>query len=94
MSTEIKIKNKPKIKRSLELESPWQVILFNCYCHTYDEVIEQIMLALKCGSTDAFAYTDTAEIFGSVTVYRGSFADSIKIASVLGSTGLDVRTTQ
>lgn len=96
MNTQIKIRTTPKISLLNELKEEfiWKVVLFNCYCHTYDEVVEQIMITLKCGYASGCKYTDSAEQYGCVDIYEGSFSDCTKVANVLGSTGLDVKITQ
>jgi ATP-dependent Clp protease adaptor protein ClpS len=30
------------------LDNPWQAVLYNCDCHTYTQVIQQSMLAMRC----------------------------------------------
>ena len=70
-----------------------EVTLFNCDCHSYAQVIDLLMKAIKCDQTTAVRYAVTAESFGSVVVYRGSKEDCEKVASILCSTGLDVSVT-
>ncbi|MEI6280967.1 MAG: hypothetical protein WCP17_03150 [bacterium] len=67
-----------------------EVVLFDCNCHLYAEVIEMLMLAIKCDLTTAVRYTETAQQFGQVSVFRGMKEDCEKVASILSSTGLDV----
>jgi hypothetical protein len=96
MSTQTKIRIIPKnsLLNETKKEFIWKVVLFNCYCHTYDEAVEQIMLTLKCGYGAGGKYADSAEKFGSVDIYEGSFSECTSVANVLGSTGLDVKITQ
>jgi ATP-dependent Clp protease adaptor protein ClpS len=75
-------------------ELTWQTILFNCYCHTFDEVIEQLMKAIGCSATKGSQLANVAEQFGSVSVYAGSEAQCEKVADILSSTGLDVKVSQ
>ncbi len=69
------------------------VTLFNCNCHSYLQVIDLLVKAIKCDHTTAVRYAVTAENFGSVVVYRGTKEDCEKVASILGSTGLNVSVT-
>jgi len=68
----------------------WKVVLFNCYCHTFDEVVEQVCKAISCSSEIASQLTQVAEMTGSVTVFQGGEQQCEKVASILGATGLQV----
>jgi hypothetical protein len=72
----------------------WQTVLYNCECHTFDEVIEQIMLAIKCTEQTASQYANTAHDLGSVAVYKGTKEKCEQVADVLGSIGLNVKVMQ
>jgi predicted DCC family thiol-disulfide oxidoreductase YuxK len=72
------------------LQKESEVILFDCNCHLFEEVIELLILAIKCNEVTAIRYADTAQQFGQVTVFRGLKEDCEKVASILSSTGLDV----
>jgi len=87
-------KNDIKIKTSTKLETTWNVVLFNCYCHSFDEAVEQITKAIGCSSDQAYTYARTAERSGDVTVFSGSFNKCEQIARTLGSTGLQVSVAQ
>lgn len=67
-----------------------EVVLFDCNCHTYADAIEMIQLAVKCDLTTAVRYAETAQMFGQVSVFKGSKEDCEKVATVLACTGLDV----
>lgn len=92
--TKTKITLKKSLLEEIKPEYIWKVVLFNCYCHTYDEVVEQIMITLKCGYSAGSKYADSAEKFGSVDIYEGSFSECTSVANTLGSTGIDVKITQ
>ena len=36
------------------LDNPWQAVLYNCDCHTYAQVIQQLMLAIGCSRDQAY----------------------------------------
>ena len=88
----------PKIDlKTITIAKPelvWSVILFNCNCHTFDDVIEQLMTALGCSSEKASQLTYVADQFGSVKVYEGSKEDCDKVADIIGGTGLVVKVSQ
>lgn len=75
-------------------ELVWSVILFNCNCHTFDDVIEQLMSGIGCSSEKASQLTYVADQFGSVKVYEGGKEDCDRIADIIGSTGLVVKVSQ
>lgn len=72
----------------------WQTILYNCDCHEFWEVIDQIMLAIKCTEPVASQYATTAHNLGSVAVFKGDKEKCEQVADVLGSIGLNVKVTQ
>lgn len=88
--TKINLKTITDIKSELI----WNVILFNCNCHTFDEVIEQLMITLGCSSEKASQLTYVADQFGSVKVYEGNKEDCERVADIIGSTGLVVKVSQ
>lgn len=96
MNTQTKSKTiiKNLVLDQLKQESVWKVILFNCYCHTYDEAVEQIMATLKCGYAAGSRYADNAQKYGNIDIYEGSFSECTQKANILGATGLDVKITQ
>lgn len=71
----------------------WKVILFNCNCHTFDDVIEQLMKAIVCSSATASQLAHVADQFDSVQVYEGDKVDCQRVADILGATGLIVQVT-
>lgn len=75
-------------------ELVWNVILFNCNCHTFDDVIDRLMAALGCSTEKASQLTYVADQFGSVKVYEGSEEECNRIADIIGSTGLIVKVNQ
>ena len=83
----------PKSTLNTDSEHDWRTVLFNCYCHSQDEVLEQLMKALKCSSDTASKLMQVAETMGSVTVFRGDQEYCGKVADVLGATGLVVDVT-
>ncbi len=60
-----------KLDTKVLSEFSWQTILYNCDCHTFDEVIEQLMLAIKCTEQTASQYAMTVHTLGSVVVFKG-----------------------
>ncbi|HWT79856.1 MAG TPA: ATP-dependent Clp protease adaptor ClpS [Candidatus Methylomirabilis sp.] len=69
-----------------------KVFLFNCECHTFEEVITQLLKAVP-GMTRPLAEELAWRVHtqGLAEVYRGSAAECDRVAKVLGETGLIVQ---
>lgn len=69
-----------------------KVFLFNCECHSFEEVIAQLLKAVP-GMTRPLAeeLAWRAHTQGLAEVYRGSAPECDRVAKVLGETGLIVQ---
>ena len=69
-----------------------KVFLFNCECHTFEEVITQLLKAVP-GMTRALAEELAWRVHtqGLAEVFRGSAAECDRVAKVVGETGLIVQ---
>ena len=69
-----------------------KVFLFNCECHSFEEVITQLLKAVP-GMTRPLAeeLAWRAHTHGLAEVYRGSASECDRVAKVLGETGLIVQ---
>jgi ATP-dependent Clp protease adaptor protein ClpS len=65
-----------------------KVTLFNDNYHTFDEVVNQIMLAIGAGEKEAFRLAYIADSRGSVVVYAGDINECVRVSDVLGAIGL------
>jgi ATP-dependent Clp protease adaptor protein ClpS len=65
------------------IQEPATVILFNDEIHTFDEVIEQLIKALRCDTTKAEALTWEVHNNGKAAVYKGEMSECLKVNSVL-----------
>lgn len=66
-----------------------QVMLFDCSCHMFDDVVLQITKATGCSDSQAVQYAKVAEQFGCVAVFNGSSVECNKVITILTSTGLN-----
>lgn len=68
-----------------------KVFLFNCNCHTFEQVITQLMKAIR-GMTRALAEELAWRVHtnGLAEVYRGDPAECDRVAAVLKEIGLIV----
>ena len=60
-----------------------RTILYNDDEHTFDEVIDQVMLATGCSSAKAEAIAWDVDSRGQACVYEGELFDCIKVSAVL-----------
>jgi ATP-dependent Clp protease adaptor protein ClpS len=67
----------------LLVEEPAKVILFNDDAHTFDEVITQLIKALKCSSQHAESLTWEVHNHGKAVVFGGELVKCMQISSVL-----------
>jgi ATP-dependent Clp protease adaptor protein ClpS len=69
-----------------------QVFLFNCDCHSFDQVITQLLKAVP-GMTRPLAEELAWRVHtnGLAEVYRGGFEECERVAKILGEIGLIVQ---
>ena len=65
------------------VQEPAKVILFNDEAHTFDEVIAQLIKALKCTENKAEALAWEAHSNGKAIVYCGELIRCMEISAVL-----------
>jgi len=84
---EIPVKESPVVdisedeQVSIGLQS--KVILFNDDWHTFDEVIGQIIKAIKCSFDEATKKVFEAHMQGKAVIFNGGFKDCLRVSSVL-----------
>gem|GEM_PF-1552781 len=76
-----------------EQSEGWRTILFNCNCHTFDDIITQLV---KCHLSHFQAEFTAYEVHtkGQAIVYEGSKSEASRFARILSSIGLKVRITR
>lgn len=75
-------------------DSGWSVILFNCDCHSFEQVEGILLKAVRCGLAQARAYSWEVHSKGSAVVYQGALERCEAVADVIGSIGLLVKVSQ
>lgn len=82
-----KVKEKEKLfiqdDETTKIKNPFKVILYNDDYHTFDEVITQLMKALKCNFEKARDYAFEAHVNGKAVVFNGELQKCLKISSIL-----------
>ena len=69
-----------------------RVILFNCECHTYDDVIQLLCEAVpRMTPSRAFELAWTVDNTGQAEVFSGSMDTCNEVAASLGAGGLRVQ---
>ena len=73
---------------------PWSTILFNCNCHTFDEVAKQLMKAIRVSYERGMTIADSVHSSGKAVVYTGPRERCEAVAMVLEDIGLIVKVAQ
>jgi len=68
-----------------------RVILYNDDWHTFDEVIVQLIKALKCSFEEAREYTFEVHVKGKSIVFNGPLNDCLKVSSILEEIALSTQ---
>ncbi|NTV67515.1 MAG: ATP-dependent Clp protease adaptor ClpS [Chlorobaculum sp.] len=61
----------------------WRVVLFNDDVHTFDEVIFQIIKAVRCTRSSAEKHTWEVHTKGRSIVYAGEMSNCVRVSAVL-----------
>ena len=70
---------------------PWKTVLFNCDCHTFDEVERQLIKAVRCSISQARAWSWEVHSKGSAVVFEGPRERAEAVADVLSAVRLVVK---
>jgi len=69
---------------------PWMTILHNCECHTFEEVVRQLMKAIGCSEADGWEIAWRVHNTGRAVVKVGSEEECVRVGNVLAEIGLVV----
>jgi len=72
----------------------WRTVLFNCDCHSFDEVERQLIKAVRCTLSRARQLSNEVHTTGAAVVYNGPRERCEAVAECLGAIGLRVGVTQ
>ena len=67
----------------VETQTPAKVILFNDDVHSFDDVIYQLIKAIRCDLEKAKALTFQVHNSGKAVVFGGELAKCIQVSSIL-----------
>lgn len=72
------------------LAPPWVTILWNCACHTFDEVADQLVKAIGCSRDQGMAMALRVHQDGKAVVRVGPRAECERVGRILAEIGLRV----
>lgn len=76
------------------LAPPWMTILHNCDCHTFEEVVAQLIKAIACSEERAWEYAWQVHNTGKAVVKVGPEVECVRVGNILAAIGLVVTVTQ
>jgi ATP-dependent Clp protease adaptor protein ClpS len=74
--------------------APWNTVLFNCNCHSFDDVARQLMKAIRVSYDRGMAIAETVHGTGKAIVYTGHRERCEAVAMVLEDIGLIAKVSQ
>ncbi len=74
--------------------APWNTILFNCNCHSFDDVAKQLMKAIRVSYERGMDIAHTVHSTGKAVVYTGHRERCEAVAMVLEDIGLITKVSQ
>ncbi|MEK7388930.1 MAG: ATP-dependent Clp protease adaptor ClpS [Elusimicrobiota bacterium] len=78
----------------VDVQAAWKTILFNCDCHSFEQVERILIKAIGCGLARARALSWEVHTAGSAQVYQGARQRCEDVADVIASVGLNVKVVQ
>jgi ATP-dependent Clp protease adaptor protein ClpS len=76
------------------LSPPWMTILHNCDCHTFDQVVKQLMKAIACSEERGWELAWQVHNTGKAVVKVAPETECVRVGNILASIGLVVTVTQ
>ena len=73
---------------------PWMTILHNCDCHTFEEVVRQLMKAIGCSEERGWELAWEVHNTGRAVVKVGAEAECVRVGNILAAIGLVVTVSQ
>lgn len=68
-----------------------RVVLYNDDWHTFDDVINQLIKAIKCTYEQARAYSFEVHVKGKAIVFNGSLSECLKVSGILEEIALNTQ---
>lgn len=80
------------VRSGKDISGPWVVILYNCDCHTFDDVIEILIKATNCTAEKALGIAIEVDSKGRAICFDGSREECERVAGIIASIRLQVET--
>lgn len=77
-----------------QVAPPWMTILHNCDCHTFEEVVRQLMRAIRCTEERGWELAWQVHNTGKAVVKAGPEAECVRVGNILAAIGLVVTVVQ
>jgi ATP-dependent Clp protease adaptor protein ClpS len=74
--------------------SPWNTLLLNCSCHSFDQVAGQLVRAIRCSYEKGMQMAEVVHTSGKAVVYTGHRERCEAVAMVLEEIGLLTKVVQ
>jgi ATP-dependent Clp protease adaptor protein ClpS len=81
-------------RTDLAVSPPWMTILHNCDCHTFEQVVTQLMKAIGCSEEKGWELAWQVHNTGKAVVKVASETECVRVGNILASIGLIVTVTQ
>ena len=72
---------------------PWMTILHNCDCHTFEQVVRQLMKAIACSEAEGWEIAWQVHNTGKAVVKVGPENECVRVGNILAAIGLVVTVT-
>ncbi len=73
---------------------PWMTILHNCDCHTFEQVVRQLMKAIGCSEAEGWEIAWRVHNTGKAVVKVGAEPECVRVGNILAAIGLIVTVIQ
>ncbi|HYB42090.1 MAG TPA: ATP-dependent Clp protease adaptor ClpS [Candidatus Methylomirabilis sp.] len=73
---------------------PWMTILHNCDCHTFEQVVRQLMKAIGCTEERGWELAWQVHNTGRAVVKVGPETECVRVGNILAAIGLIVTVAQ
>ncbi len=80
------------IRDGADISGPWIVILYNCECHTFEQVESILQKATGCSKEKAEAIAMEVHTKGRAICFSGSQEECERVAKIIASIRLQVET--
>jgi ATP-dependent Clp protease adaptor protein ClpS len=78
----------------VQVAPPWMTVLHNCDCHTFEEVVKQLIKAIACSEERGWELAWQVHNTGKAVVKVGPETECVRVGNILASIGLVVTVTQ